>query len=302
MDVRYLNYVIEISNRKSITKAATALHVSQSTLSQFLTKLENELGEKLFDRMKSGLSTTHAGELYVQAAKSVIQIQKHLYRNIRSIRRSDNIRIGTTTQWAIDMLTNMLPNLINMIPSIRIEIIEGRFMQIKQLLTDNKINMALLALSDPDDFDEHIELLAREEIMLCISSSHHYALSHPNNMHITSQDFVKVFAPEQFIMSASGSILRQLSDRFFQNNFFTPKTICEMNNNIATQRMVAAGAGVSFMPISYRDNTPGLQYFSFSPPLYRYNALCYSKNMPLGEAELYITQLIYKSKIFSEVN
>ncbi len=75
MDVRYLNYILEIARQKSITKAASVLYVSQSSLSQYLSKLEQELGTPLFVRKKHDLDLTPAGHLYVEAAKSVIQIQ-----------------------------------------------------------------------------------------------------------------------------------------------------------------------------------------------------------------------------------
>ena len=44
MDVKYLNYILAIANRHNMTKAAEDLFVSQSSLSQYLSRLEQELG------------------------------------------------------------------------------------------------------------------------------------------------------------------------------------------------------------------------------------------------------------------
>ena len=66
-----------------MTKAAEELYVSQSSLSQYLSRLEQEIGVQLFIRAKGELLLTPAGELYVEAARKVIQIQKDLYHNIR---------------------------------------------------------------------------------------------------------------------------------------------------------------------------------------------------------------------------
>lgn len=48
MDVKYLNYILAIANRHNMTKAAEDLFVSQSSLSQYLSRLEQELGTSSF--------------------------------------------------------------------------------------------------------------------------------------------------------------------------------------------------------------------------------------------------------------
>ena len=78
MDVKYLNYILAIANRHNMTKAAEDLFVSQSSLSQYLSRLEQELGTPLFIRSKGELSLTSAGVLYVEAAQKVVKIQKDL--------------------------------------------------------------------------------------------------------------------------------------------------------------------------------------------------------------------------------
>ena len=52
MNVRLLEYIVKISEKKSITKAAAELFITQSALDQQLIKLEKELGTQLFHRSK----------------------------------------------------------------------------------------------------------------------------------------------------------------------------------------------------------------------------------------------------------
>ena len=61
MDIKNPEYILEIARQQSVTHAAEKLFVTQSTLSQYLLKLENELGTPLFSREKSGLVPTEAG-------------------------------------------------------------------------------------------------------------------------------------------------------------------------------------------------------------------------------------------------
>ena len=78
MDVKYLNYILAIAKHKNMTIAAEELFVSQSSLSQYLSRLEQELGTPLFYRTKTELVPTPAGELYIDSAKKVVAIQKEL--------------------------------------------------------------------------------------------------------------------------------------------------------------------------------------------------------------------------------
>ena len=80
MDTRHLTYILAIAQKKNMTKAAEELFVSQSSLSQYLTKLEQEIGTPLFFRTRGELTLTPAGALYVEAAKQVIRIKKQLYK------------------------------------------------------------------------------------------------------------------------------------------------------------------------------------------------------------------------------
>ena len=50
MDLKQLEYIVEIAKEKNITKAAKKLYITQSALNQTLLKLEKEIGEPLFER------------------------------------------------------------------------------------------------------------------------------------------------------------------------------------------------------------------------------------------------------------
>ena len=109
MDVKYLNYILAIANRHNMTKAAEDLFVSQSSLSQYLSRLQQELGTPLFIRSKGELSLTSAGVLYVEAAQKVVKIQKDLYQNIAALSQKGRIRVGVTSNWGLRMLTEIIP-------------------------------------------------------------------------------------------------------------------------------------------------------------------------------------------------
>lgn len=79
LDIEYLNCILAITRGKGMIKTTEELHVPQSSLSQYLPRLEQEIKDPLLIWAKGELLLTPAGELYVEATRKMIRIQKDLY-------------------------------------------------------------------------------------------------------------------------------------------------------------------------------------------------------------------------------
>jgi len=79
MRLEQLEHIIEIEKQKSISKAAKALYMGQSSLSCSLTGLEDELGVKLFERTTSGVVPTGEGQKALQLAHQMLDLKKQLF-------------------------------------------------------------------------------------------------------------------------------------------------------------------------------------------------------------------------------
>ena len=69
MIVDKMDYIFAIAKEQNLTRAAKSLFVSQSTLTMYLNRVEGELGIKLFDRSKTPILPTPAGELCIEELK-----------------------------------------------------------------------------------------------------------------------------------------------------------------------------------------------------------------------------------------
>ena len=88
MDTKALEYILEIARCRSVTRAARSLGISQSALSQILLRVEREIGTPLFVRQKRALKLTEAGELYVEAAESIIDAKTAFWPSCATSQRS----------------------------------------------------------------------------------------------------------------------------------------------------------------------------------------------------------------------
>ena len=285
MDVKYLNYILAIANRHNMTKAAEDLFVSQSSLSQYLSRLEQELGTPLFIRSKGELSLTSAGVLYVEAAQKVVKLQKELYQNIAALSQKGRIRVGVTSNWGLRMLTEIIPLFREQYPGITIEITETSLPAFKKALTEGTLDVGLASDVSTVPYGSLVQVLREEEVFLAISMFHAYALTHPSGTPITAEEVKANFAGDNLLLSKKGASLRMIGDQFFDSCGFEPVAVCETNNISATRSMVAQNAGVAFISESCSVNRNHIAYYPLSPAMKRLNLVVRQKDWVLNEPE-----------------
>ena len=82
---RAQKYIYEIYKRKSFSKAATALYISQPSLSATVKKHEEELGFAVFDRTKIPLGLTPEGQIYIEYIEEVHNLEWNMNHRIKNL-------------------------------------------------------------------------------------------------------------------------------------------------------------------------------------------------------------------------
>ncbi|MEM7676574.1 MAG: LysR family transcriptional regulator [Myxococcota bacterium] len=78
LNYAHLRYFWTVARESNLTRAARKLHVSQSAVSVQLKKLEDELGQRLFDRKGRGLELNRAGRVALDYAESIFELGEEL--------------------------------------------------------------------------------------------------------------------------------------------------------------------------------------------------------------------------------
>ena len=70
-------YVYEVYEEKSFSKAAQKLYISQPALSTAIKKVEKKLGRPIFDRSTNPISLTPSGEIYIEAIEKLFALEQN---------------------------------------------------------------------------------------------------------------------------------------------------------------------------------------------------------------------------------
>ena len=85
IDIRQLRYAVMTADTQSFSRAAAALNVKQSTLSQRVLQLEDRLGVKLFERTTRGAEPTENGRVFIEQARRIVTDVDNLQITARNV-------------------------------------------------------------------------------------------------------------------------------------------------------------------------------------------------------------------------
>src|SRR5271168_922022 len=96
MELQQLRYLVEVAKTRSFTRAAAECHVTQPTLSHQIMKLEEEIGEPIFERRKKGAFLTPLGERLFEHARAILGTVETVRQEVSAFSKKiqGRIRVG----------------------------------------------------------------------------------------------------------------------------------------------------------------------------------------------------------------
>lgn len=284
MEIKNPEYILEIARQQSVTHAAEKLFITQSTLSQYLLKLEAELNTPLFIRDKNRLTPTDAGHICIQAAADIVRIQSAAADSIAALKNEGCIRLGCSS-WGLDLVANSLPAFKERFPAITLKLYENRYQQLKAMMQAGKLDLAVIAVTPEDDLPaQGYTPLCREELVLVLPKDHPFCAAHPKARKLRPEVLATELREESFIFSDEGSTIRKIEDKLFADLMFRPNVVCELNRDDFTQKMVANGVGAAIVPAADIRGFSTVRSFRFDPPLCREDILVFRRDVEKTEA------------------
>jgi len=287
-----LEYIITLARTGSMTKAASELYVSQSSLSQFLKNEEINQGQKLFIREKGVYTPTKAGKIYIDYAEKIIALTDEFNEQMLALKEKYTLQIGTTTSVAVDILDKMRKKSPNSFSHIDIKIINCSNIG-NAIYGINNGNLDLALITSPyEDFSSgNRMLLSKEKILLGIPDAMLDSITDLQNFkktrkksndcypQISETDIHRYFRNLPFILQHKGSCLRYIIDEYFTESDFVARTSGNADNTSSLISMIQENMGIGFVPEFNSYDVSKISFYEPTPNLYRCHMVYIRKDL-----------------------
>ena len=266
MEMKELAYFIAIAEERSISKAAERLFMAQSSLSQFLSILENNVGSKLFVRTSRGVRLTQEGELMLQYAYKTLSEYRSVQNEIKDMKqlKSGRVIMGISSFRG----SYLLPPVLNAFrlehPDVKVEIVEQNSMALEQMILAGEIDIALLVMSEADP-RLNIQPVMKDEICLITSHTHPvmtFARGNKDNPESRIPQYVNLKDTLSYLLSDYDTILGREARRIFNRNGAQPIASNHALSALMAAAMGAAGLGLAFTYYSSRHYFRNAEFLS----------------------------------------
>jgi DNA-binding transcriptional LysR family regulator len=167
-----LKVFLAVADSRSFTKAAAVTYRTQSAVSQAVRRLEDDLGERLFDRSVKDGQLTEAGAILAEHARHVLTMVDRASAAVRDLRdlKRGRIRVGSN-EASMHVLVPVVARLQRQHPRLLVEVPRMSSRQIAAGLADGSVDFGVLTF-DPKQADLRFVSLGRDELVLLVQPSH----------------------------------------------------------------------------------------------------------------------------------
>lgn len=173
MELRQLKSFIKAAEMLSFSDAAKALNIAQSSLSQQIKQLEDELDVKLFLRNSHSIALTEAGKEMLPFALRTIHDAQTCTDRIRDLQKllTGSLCIGVTYSFS-PILTETVISFMKLYPHIKLNIIYEPMNKLMELLAKRQLDFVLAFKPTQPIADVESHTLFQNRLSAVVSATH----------------------------------------------------------------------------------------------------------------------------------
>jgi LysR family positive regulator for ilvC len=269
MELRELQQYLHLCGSLHFGKTSREYHISPSSLSRLVKKLEEEVGLPLFERDSRLVRLTPAGEMFREYAAESLQRWTDLQRQLRqrSDRLSGTLSIFCSVTASYSFLHELLDQFRSHYPDVDIQLRTGDTALTIQRVLDEHEDVGIAAL--PDVLPEKLAFrIIRESPLVCIAPAAPSILREELDRH-GSEGLDLPWQLLPLVLSETG-LARSRVDEWFAAKGVRPHIYAQVAGNEAIVSMVSLGFGIGVVPQLVVENSPlsaRIETLSVSPPL-----------------------------------
>jgi LysR family positive regulator for ilvC len=281
MNIHEIKNYLVLCETLHFQKASAQCNISPSALSRMIQRIEDETGEKLFERSNRGVILTPAGVVFQKYAKQIHDLWKQSKQALSFERGlvAGDLNIYCSVTAAFGILPEVLDEFRKKFPSVHIKLRTGDAESALGQLRERDMDVAIAAI--PETFPDHMDYL-------CVAKTPLVWITSEKNQVVMDDDIDWGNTP--LILPKRG-IARERFDRWVRGMNVKPLIYAEITGNEAIIAMVHLGCGIGLVPEMVLDKSPensSISVLETYPPLKPYTiGICVKKrnlNNPVVKA------------------
>lgn len=175
MDLKRFRHATTLAEMRSFAKAAHALHITQPALTRSIQTLESELGVQLFDRQRSGVIATDAGQLVLRHARQLILARQDLDHELKVALNleSGSLSIGVGPYGAALLVGSAVAAMCRTYPQIQLDLHINPWQDLPRMLRTREVEAVISDVREVEKLDDvQVIQLNRHPIYAVCRSGH----------------------------------------------------------------------------------------------------------------------------------
>jgi LysR family transcriptional regulator, nitrogen assimilation regulatory protein len=260
MDLKQLEYFVAVSDSGSFSRAAVMLNLAQSSLSRQVALLEEEVGQKLFERNGRGVTPTPAGNALLGHARDMLRSASAAKFQIREMgaEQTGRVLVGLPPRLAIAQSVALIGQFRQRFPRALLTIVEGLSLSLQNDLIAGRIDVALLYDPAPTPLLK-MESLMRERLVLAA----------PASFRLPEQINLAILREFDLVLPISPNPIRKLVDGVLEPRKIALKVVAEVGGVHTALTVVESGKACSIVPesaIQSRGHSAKIKTTPIGPP------------------------------------
>lgn len=250
MELRHLRYFATVAEEGHITRAAERLGIQQPPLSKQIRLLEDEIGARLFRRTPRGVVLTDVGAVFLEDAQKVlIDTERAVARARRTARgEAGRVVVGLTSSATFyPLIQRIIRGFRETVPGVSLEFREMASAEQVEALISEDLDVGFVRTKVPKEAGIAVYPLIEEPMLAAFPDGHR--LGRPDDGPLP----LGALANEPFVLyrRSTGAGLYDAIIAACNAAGFVPRTEQEAPWIGATLNLVAAGLGVTIVPVSF---------------------------------------------------
>jgi DNA-binding transcriptional LysR family regulator len=242
IDSQHLRIYAVLARTKNMSRAAEELRMTPSGVSHCLKTLEADLGCRLFIRSSRKFEISEVGRGFLAEAEQILEQMKKVRGKIKAWNdwRQGHLFIGANGTACQFLLPPVLREFRESFPGFTIKIEQCSSRQAMAMLTEGKLDLALLTKSTEDSPNIEFNLIGEDDLQFIVHPLHTWAVKRK----IQREDIPN----RKLILPERGGNTYSLIEAYFRGENINIQPFIEIANEQAIKEFVRLNMGVGILP------------------------------------------------------